>query len=390
MLRIEALRKSWPGFDLNVDLTLGDAEIGAVLGPSGSGKSSLLRLIAGLDRPDSGRILMDGADLVRLPPERRRIGMVFQDYALFPARTAAGNIAYGPAVAGLPREERNRITRRLASELGIAGLLERYPSSLSGGERQRVALARTLAAGPAVVLLDEPLSSLDEGMRKRLRIEIAERLRGSGAAALHVTHDVEEALAIADRLFLMRDGRIEASGPPETLYSDPPSAWSASFMGSGPVIPAQAVEGTRERPVARCGLGPIHCRPLSFDIASGGRYSVFFPADAATILSYDRAAHLPNGDIFTINRFTCKVISSIFGGRFRRVALRKNSSEGETAFEIEAPVSVGVSRGDSVVVEIRASACVVLPGRVSTDMLGAQEDADTRRMSDSLPPHLEP
>jgi ABC-type Fe3+/spermidine/putrescine transport system ATPase subunit len=368
VLRIESLRKAWPDFELLADLSLGDAEIGAVLGPSGSGKSSLLRLVAGLERPDSGRVVLDGADLGPLPPERRRIGMVFQDYALFPARTVAGNISYGPAVAGLPRAERNRITRTLADELGIAGLLGRYPASLSGGERQRVALARTLAARPALVLLDEPLSSLDEGTRKRLRLDIAERLRGSGTAALHVTHDVEEALAIADRLFLMRDGRVEASGVPESIYAQPPSAWAASFMGSGPVMPALSIEGPASAPRARSAFGTFACREASFDFSRDERCSIFFPSAAVALVA--DADSPREGVAEGINRFTCRVVSSFFAGRSRRVILGREFPAGEARIEVDLPVSARVSRGEEVRLGVPVSSCSLLRGIPSADVPG--------------------
>jgi ABC-type Fe3+/spermidine/putrescine transport system ATPase subunit len=361
VLSVESLRKSWPGFELDVDLRLGDAEIGAVLGPSGSGKSSLLRLLAGLERPDSGRVVVDGTDVGRLPPERRGIGMVFQDHALFPARTVAGNISYGPAVAGVPRAERKRITRSLAAELGIEALLGRYPSSLSGGESQRVALARTLAAKPALVLLDEPLSSLDESMRKRLRLEIAERLRGAGAAALHVTHDVEEALAIADRLFLMRGGRIVATGLPEELFDEPPSAWAASFIGAGAVIPALSVEGSSSAPIARCFFGSLRCRATTSEIAKDGGYSVFFRPEHARVIGADAASDSTRRDTETINRFTCVVVSLYFTGRSRRAVLSLGTSDSDARIEIDIPSSTAVARGERIGIELQAAECRVLP-----------------------------
>jgi ABC-type Fe3+/spermidine/putrescine transport system ATPase subunit len=311
---------------------------------------------------------MDGVDLSPLPPERRRIGMVFQDYALFPARTVAGNISYGPAVAGVPRDERNRMARSLAAELGIERLLDRYPASLSGGERQRVALARTLAARPSLVLLDEPLSSLDEGLRKRLRLEISERLRGSGTAALHVTHDVEEALAISDRLYLMRGGRIEASGRPEDLYAEPPSAWAASFMGAGPVIPIWSIAGSPEYPVARCSLGDIKCRAASFDASSSERHSLFFPSGAATISSYDRVPLLQKDATAGINRFTCRIVSTFFTGPARRLVLSCGYGEDATLIELDQPASVPAARGDSVRVELPVFRCSILPGSPTSDM----------------------
>ncbi|MDP3177438.1 MAG: ABC transporter ATP-binding protein, partial [Spirochaetaceae bacterium] len=241
MLELRGIAKVWPRLTVRAELTLGEVETVSILGPSGCGKSTLLRIVAGLERPDEGRVLLDGADLTAVSPERRGIGMVFQDFALFPHMSAQANIEYGPRIRGRPRAVRERLARALAASLGIEALLDRSPSTLSGGEQQRVALARTLAASPRIVLLDEPLSSLDYGLRRRLRSEIAARVREAGAASLHVTHDVEEAFAVADRVVLMREGSIVSQGSPEELYSAPRDAWTASFLGLGPVIPVSRI-----------------------------------------------------------------------------------------------------------------------------------------------------
>ncbi len=362
MLRLESLRRSWPGFSLDADLALGDAEIGAVLGPSGSGKSSLLRLVAGLERQDSGSVSLDGIDIGALPPERRGVGMVFQDFALFPAMTVAANIAYGPKVAGMPRADRCRLTQGLARGMGIESLLERYPASLSGGERQRVALARTLAASPRLVLLDEPLSSLDGGLRRRLRGEVAAKLREAGSAALHVTHDVEEAMAMADRIFLMREGRIEASDIPERLFEDPPSAWAAAFMDCGPVIPALSVEGPPEAPIARVPFSLFACGSASRCEASPGASSVYFPRDAGSLepVNDDRRG-VYRGESH-INRFTCEVRIAYSTGRSRRVVLRPLASPQELGLEMDFPLNVDPARGEIVDLVIPRSSCRILPG----------------------------
>ncbi len=362
MLKLESLKRSWPGFELAVDLSLGDAELGALLGPSGSGKSSLLRLVAGLERPDSGRIVLDGIDMSGLPPERRGIGMVFQDLALFPAMTVAANISYGPRLAGLPRAERHRLTRSLARGMGIEALLDRYPASLSGGERQRVALARTLASSPRLVLLDEPLSSLDGSLRRRLRAEVAAKLRESGSAALHVTHDVEEAMAVADRIFLMREGGIEASDIPERLFEDPPSAWAASFMACGPVIPAASVEGPPGAPIARCSFGFLACGADRRRGSPTEACSVYFPIDAASLEPPSHARDAPARIESGINRFTCAVRSAFSTGRARRLALSPLDSSDELILELDFPLSLRASRGEVVDCVVPRSKCFLLAG----------------------------
>ena len=217
-------------------LTVSRGELFAVLGPSGCGKTTLLRLIAGFERPDSGSLQVDGRPVAGpatwCPPERRSTGMVFQDYALFPHLTVADNVAFG-----LPRRERaaaRRVEGRTRVVLELVGLQHkaaRFPHELSGGERQRVALARALAPEPAVVLLDEPFSSLDATLRAGLRREVELILREADASAVFVTHDQEEALTLADRLAVMRDGRIVQTGTPEEVYARPRDRWTAQFVG---------------------------------------------------------------------------------------------------------------------------------------------------------------
>ena len=219
----------------DVSLEVRTGEIFGVLGPSGSGKTTLLRLIAGFERPQGGTVTV-GGDLVAgdgtwVPPERRRIGMVFQDYALFPHLTVEGNVAFG-----CPRGD-SAGARRAIELVGLQHKVDKHPHELSGGERQRVALARALAPGPDVVLLDEPFSSLDASLRADLRREVDLILRDAGMSAILVTHDQEEALTLADRLALMRDGRIVQVGSPENIYAEPSERWAAQFVGEVNVLP---------------------------------------------------------------------------------------------------------------------------------------------------------
>jgi iron(III) transport system ATP-binding protein len=221
-----------------VSLEIERGELMAVLGPSGCGKTTLLRTIAGFERPDAGSVVV-GDEVVAgsgrfVPPERRRIGMVFQDYALFPHLTVRANVAFG--LAARPRDERDPVTLRTLELVGLQHKADRYPHELSGGERQRVALARAMAPGPALVLLDEPFSSLDASLRAGLRREVELILRDAEATALLVTHDQEEALSLADRLAVMREGRIVQVGAPEEVYVRPASRWAAQFVGEVNVL----------------------------------------------------------------------------------------------------------------------------------------------------------
>ena len=241
-IRVRGVDKSFAATRAVVDasLTVDQGTLVALLGPSGSGKTTLLRLVAGFEEPDSGTIEV-GGHLVAGPgaweePEKRRIGMVFQDGALFPHLTVAANVAFGE-----PRQG------RVAECLELVGLADRsgsYPHELSGGERQRIALARALATEPDVVLLDEPFAALDASLRTALRGEVASILRDAGVSALLVTHDQEEALSLADRIVMMRDGHVEQHGTPAEVYDRPATRWVAEFLGDADVLPGEAAGGT--------------------------------------------------------------------------------------------------------------------------------------------------
>jgi iron(III) transport system ATP-binding protein len=212
-----------------VSFAVGAGEVFALLGPSGCGKTTTLRLVAGFERPDAGTVRLEGRDITGLPPEQRRIGFVFQDYALFPHLSAFDNVSFGL------RRTARRLRRARALELlelvGLAGLERRMPDQLSGGQQQRVALARALGAEPELILLDEPFSNLDATLRQATRAEVRALLKAAGTSAVLVTHDQEEALTFCDRLALMRAGRIEQVGTPEEVYHRPRTPFAAQFLG---------------------------------------------------------------------------------------------------------------------------------------------------------------
>ncbi len=227
-------------------------ELLSLLGPSGCGKTTALRLIAGFETPDRGRIHVGGQEVagpgVNLPPERRRVGMVFQDYALFPHMSLRGNVAYSL------KNGENRRVDDLLDLVGLTGLGERMPHELSGGEQQRGALARSLAAEPQVILLDEPFSNLDAALRAHVRAEVREILRAANATAIFVTHDIEEALSLTDRVAVMFDGAIEQIATPRDLYRRPATRRIAEWLGNANFIPAESNGGTVE-----CELGRLQC-----------------------------------------------------------------------------------------------------------------------------------
>ena len=202
-----------------------------LLGPSGGGKTTLLNLCAGFLKPDSGRILQGDLDLTPLPPEKRRIGFVFQDHALFPHLTVIKNVAFGPRMRGLSRKESYRIAHEKLTLMSMEDLARRRPESLSGGESQRVALARALASNPNILLLDEPFSSLDASLRQRMRREVHQIIKSSGVTTLLVTHDQEEALAMADYLAVINKGSITRCGLPSEVWFNPIDPFTASFLG---------------------------------------------------------------------------------------------------------------------------------------------------------------
>ncbi|MFE3518120.1 ABC transporter ATP-binding protein [Streptomyces sp. NPDC059166] len=221
-----------------VDLDVADHEIVCVLGPSGSGKSTLLRAVAGLRPPDGGRVLLDGVDQAPLPVHRRGLGLMFQDHQLFPHRDVGANVAFGLRMHGVPRAERESRTEELLELVGLPGAARRAVAALSGGEQQRVALARALAPRPRLLMLDEPLGQLDRGLRERLVVELRTLFGRLGTTVLAVTHDQGEAFALADRVVVMRDGRIAQDGSPLEVWQRPASAFVARFLGFDNLVEA--------------------------------------------------------------------------------------------------------------------------------------------------------
>lgn len=235
-----------------VNLSLAAGETLALLGPSGSGKSTVLRLVAGLEVPSSGQVYLQGQDATHWPPERRGLGLVFQDYALFPHLRVLDNVMYGPLRQRQTRAAAAALARELLATVGLAGLEQRCIHELSGGQQQRVALARALATRPALLLLDEPLSNLDEPLRLALRRDLRALFEALGTAALLVTHDQREAAALASQVAIMRGGRVVQRGPTTEVFARPQTAWAAAFLGyrnllareagQALLIPEQAVQ----------------------------------------------------------------------------------------------------------------------------------------------------
>ncbi|MDQ4142318.1 MAG: ABC transporter ATP-binding protein [Actinomycetota bacterium] len=243
-----------------VDLTAADGELLVIVGPSGSGKTTLLRCVAGLEPPDEGRIEVGGRDVTHVPPGRRDVAMVFQDFALYPHLTVEENISFGLKAARVDRSEIERRVQDASELLGLGPTRDRRPGELSGGERQRVALSRAIVREPALFLLDEPLSNLDAELRTTTRAEIRALQRRLGTTAIYVTHDQVEAMTMGDRVAVLRAGRLEQVAPPTVLYDRPETSFVARFLGSPPMnlFSSALLGGIEGAPLL--GVRPEHVR----------------------------------------------------------------------------------------------------------------------------------
>ena len=268
VISLQTLRKEYGSVVAveGVDLEVAEGELIVLLGPSGCGKSTTLRMVAGLETITSGRLLIGGRDVTKLEPKDRDIAMVFQNYALYPHKTIRANMAFGLRMRGMAAAEAAKRVESAADMLDIAHLLDRKPAQLSGGQMQRVALGRALVRDPAVFLLDEPLSNLDAKLRARMREEIALLQKRIGKAMLYVTHDQTEAMTLADRIVIMRDGHVQQIGSPLEVYDRPANAFVAGFIGSPEMnlVPATLdagqltlADGVRLSAPEGLGAGPV-------------------------------------------------------------------------------------------------------------------------------------
>jgi putative spermidine/putrescine transport system ATP-binding protein len=262
------------------DLTVADGELVCLLGPSGSGKSTLLRMIGGFETPTSGTITIDGEDVTRTPPERRPTGMVFQSHALWTHMNVFRNLAFGLRLRRLPRDEIARRVDAALAQVGLAGYGERMTNQLSGGQQQRVALARSLVLEPKILLLDEPFASLDQHLRERLREEVRDLQQRLRITTLFVTHGQDEALALADRIVVMRDGRTEQIAPPDVTYREPATPFVAGFIGTMNLVEGSVSNGSfRHAGLALAvpvpdGPATLAVRPEALAIAPGDAAAV--------------------------------------------------------------------------------------------------------------------
>ncbi|NUP14957.1 MAG: ABC transporter ATP-binding protein [Streptomyces sp.] len=317
-----------------VDLSVAEHEIVCVLGPSGSGKSTLLRVVAGLQPLDGGRVLLDGRDQAGVAAHKRGVGLMFQDHQLFPQRDVGGNVAFGMRMHGVPKGEQAGQVGELLDLVGLPGAAPRAVSALSGGEQQRVALARALAPRPRLLMLDEPLGQLDRSLRERLVVELRELFGRLGTTVLAVTHDQGEAFALADRVVVMRDGRIAQSGTPLEVWQRPADEFVARFLGFENVV-----EGTVSGEAADTPWGKV---PVPEGAAQGVRRLLVRPAGVRLVEAGLR----------------CAVVARTFKGTHVAVRLRP---EGEgPVLEAACALRAAPEVGDVVGVEFDADEVVVL------------------------------
>jgi thiamine transport system ATP-binding protein len=315
-----------------VNLAVGDGETVAVLGPSGAGKSTLLRVVAGLRAADSGRVRWNGSDLGAVPPHRRKFGLMFQDYALFPHLDVAGNVGFGLRMAGATEVEAAQRVTEVLEWVGLPDFERRAVTSLSGGEQQRVALARSLAPSPRLLMLDEPLGSLDRGLAERLVLDLRHLLLRKGVTALYVTHDQEEAFTVADRLAVIRDGRVVREGRPEEIWEEPGDAWLARFLGFANLAESVVTDGVAVTPWGK----------------------VTVPKGAAgevVMLRADRLLIRPDGTI------AGTVAERLFQGS---QAVLRVDVDGSPPLQVEVPARESPRPGDAVRVAVPEHAVSVL------------------------------
>ena len=312
-IRLEELTKAFDGVVAvdGIDLHMPPGEFFTMLGPSGCGKTTTLRMIAGFERPTSGRILLDGSDVARVPPHRRNVNTVFQSYALFPHLDVAGNVAFGLKYHKLSKEEQTRRVGEALELVNLAGFAGRKAAQLSGGQQQRVALARALVLRPRVLLLDEPLGALDARLRKNLQVELKALQNELGITFVFVTHDQEEALTMSDRIAVMNEGSVEQAGVPREVYEEPRTLFVADFLGVSNLLAAEAMGPDGDACSVRVGDRVFRAQQG----ATGAR------GDVKVMIRPERIAiepHATGGD----NRLPGMVERSVFLGGAHEVHVR--------------------------------------------------------------------
>lgn len=334
-----------------VSLDVQPGEIVCLVGPSGCGKTTLLRIVAGLETADSGAVLLEGKNLLTLPVHARGFGLMFQEFALFPDKSVAGNIAFGLRMQAqkgdaqaLAKSEIAERVEEMLTLVNLRGYGERSIFALSGGERQRVALARSLAPRPRLLMLDEPLGSLDRALRESLMDELRTILKRLGLTAIYVTHDQQEALAIGDRVVVMNKGSIEQDAPPRTVWSAPANEFVARFLGFQNLLSAQV---SAEQPaIAHTAIGEVQVEQS----AAQGDHVLLVRPDALILEQHD-----------DLKQWQGRLIESSFRGAYQRLEIAVSGKLGEQLFVFHAPADIVLEVGDIITFALDPARCILIP-----------------------------
>jgi spermidine/putrescine transport system ATP-binding protein len=333
-----------------IDLDVPGGEFFALLGPSGCGKTTTLRLVAGFEQPTAGRILLDGVDMARTPPHKRKVNTVFQSYALFPFLDVADNVAFGLRFQNVGKAEARRRVAEALALVQLQGLERRRPAQLSGGQQQRVALARALVLNPSVLLLDEPLGALDAKLRKALQVELKALQETVGITFIYVTHDQEEALTMSDRLAVMAGGRIEQVGAPAQLYEEPATTYVAGFLGVANLFPATA-KGADGGGRCRLRLGDFDLEAAGGDTAASGEVRVVIRPERVQLEPYGSSGP---------NRVPGMVERLVYQGPATQLVVRLANGESLQALVQNQGQPLSWRQGTAIAVHLPADALRVL------------------------------
>lgn len=351
LVEVNKVSQRFAGFTAldDVSLEIPEGSFTVLLGPSGSGKTTLLNIIGGFLAPSEGRVMIAGSDITDLPPARRPTATVFQDYALFPHMTVGANVAFGLRMRGEAPAERAEKARKTLQLVGLAEAFDRKPHQLSGGQRQRVALARSLAVEPKVLLLDEPLGALDLRLRRQMQDELKAIQKRVGTTFIHVTHDQEEAMSIADNVVLVNKGKIEDYGPPERVYLQPATLFAATFMGDSNILAGRVAAQSGSDLRIDTGLGAL---PVSGKADAGASVHVSVRPEKLRL-------GLATGQAGAVALGTGRVTELGFQGTHRRCRIRMDG-DADTELLARVPLEVEIAVGDATGLHARTTDLVLL------------------------------